>query len=392
MTRTRTPHRVDDMLDRARTIAANAEAENRGFTDAERAEVSDLIARAKRAKAATQGSRDLLDSLDDLGLTAAVETPSTNHRRTPSPLNGVVSSVIDRLRTRGDGSIRAAFSTAGEIVVPADLFGTIQAKPKAYSFIGQLLGDAKPLEPGDWSYLRQVLRTNNAAPVAIGETKPTSVYTLERVSDPVTTIAHLSDPIPRQHLEDVDDLEKFIGSEMLLGLLAAIDEQIWAGDGTEPNLEGILTATGVQSQPFDTSALVSARKALTRLQTAEIVADTSDTTDLAYVIAPADWEALELTRTTTEEFTMGGPINSAARTLWGVPVVVANTAAPGTALLGKFTEETIRLGNRGGVRLAWSEAVSDDFERNYVRARCEGRFGLAIAQPSAFVVIDTSAA
>lgn len=45
----------------------------------------------------------------------------------------------------------------------------------------------------NFSYLRQTVRTNNAAPVATGALKPTSISTLARVESRLRVIAHLSD-------------------------------------------------------------------------------------------------------------------------------------------------------------------------------------------------------
>ena len=49
------------------------------------------------------------------------------------------------------------------------------------------------------SYLRQSVRTNAAAPVAVGAVKPTSTYSLESVPVQLQVFAHLSeavDPVP----------------------------------------------------------------------------------------------------------------------------------------------------------------------------------------------------
>ena len=45
----------------------------------------------------------------------------------------------------------------------------------------------------EFAYMRQTVRTNNAAVVAEGAVKPTSVYTVNKVPNSLVVIAHLSE-------------------------------------------------------------------------------------------------------------------------------------------------------------------------------------------------------
>ena len=60
----------------------------------------------------------------------------------------------------------------------------------------------------EYAYLRQSVRTNNAAIVAEGAAKPTSVYSVVRVENSLQVIAHLSEGIPRYWLLDNQALEQ----------------------------------------------------------------------------------------------------------------------------------------------------------------------------------------
>ena len=61
----------------------------------------------------------------------------------------------------------------------------------------------------EYAFLRQTARTNNAAVVAEGATKPTSVYSVIRVEQSLAVVAHLSEGIPRYWLLDTTSLETF---------------------------------------------------------------------------------------------------------------------------------------------------------------------------------------
>ena len=126
--------------------------------------------------------------------------------------------------------------------------------------------------------MRQTVRTNNAAVVAAGALKPTSVYTVTRVENALVVIAHLSEGIPRHWLIDNAALEAFLASELEYGLRTAVEAKVLADvNGT----------SGIQTQAYATSVLATLRKGITKLETAGY-------TPSAFVLHPTDWEGVEL--------------------------------------------------------------------------------------------------
>jgi hypothetical protein len=97
----------------------------------------------------------------------------------------------------------------------------------------------------EFAYMRQTVRTNNAAVVAAGALKPTSVYTVTRIENALVVIAHLSEGIPRHWLIDNSSLEAFLGNELEYGLRQAVEAKVLADvNGT----------SGIQTQAYATSA------------------------------------------------------------------------------------------------------------------------------------------
>ena len=80
----------------------------------------------------------------------------------------------------------------------------------------------------EYAYLRQTVRTNNAAVVAEGATKPTSVYSVTRIEDALVVVAHLSEGIPRFWLLDNSALETFVENELQYGLQVAVEAKVLA--------------------------------------------------------------------------------------------------------------------------------------------------------------------
>ena len=54
----------------------------------------------------------------------------------------------------------------------------------------------------EYAHLRQTTRSNNAAVVAEGAVKPTSVYSVTRIENSLVAVAHLSEAVPRDALRN----------------------------------------------------------------------------------------------------------------------------------------------------------------------------------------------
>ena len=134
-----------------------------------------------------------------------------------------------------------------------------------------------------FEYVRVTGKTNNAAPVAealnaddavstantttgaittaaASGAKPESAMTFEVVSSPVETIAHLM-PLTRRAAADAPQVRQMVDAFLLYGLAEEEEDQILNGNGTSPNLRGILQTSGIStvgSAGTDLDAIVDA--------------------------------------------------------------------------------------------------------------------------------------
>lgn len=245
-----------------------------------------------------------------------------------------------------------------------------------------------------FSYLRETVRTHNAAVVADKAAKPTSVYTLERIDDRVHVLAHMGQPMPNHYLADVGQLGRYLDAVLREGLRLALENEIINGVGGAGNFDGLLVVGGHTFQSFNLTMLTTCRNAVTTLEMSNIQ-------PTAWVFSPLDWEAFELTQDLGGAFMMGPaaggapivPIDRAKRRLWGLRVALSTQIAQGTAILADFTG-SVRLYERDQTTVTWSNATYDtgtgktDFERNLIRWLAEGRWGWATLRPSGIVEID----
>lgn len=275
---------------------------------------------------------------------------------------------------------------SGSIDIPelVEIEITPKARPQR---IIDLLVNRKPLSENSFEFLRQTLRTNNAAPVPDGSLKPTSLLTATPVTDRARVLAHLSEPVVIRLLEDHRELERWLHDEMVEGVLDALEQQVVSGTGSGENLVGLLTVAGTTAVPFAVDKVTSLRKARTSLQ---LLGESPD----AVVLNPLDAEDVDLTRWGAQGgFLLDGytDTNASSGNVFGgsaIQRVISPSVPAGTAIVGDWQQ--LRLYVRQDVRLQ-IDTGGELFSHNQVVFRAEGRFGLGILRPSAFAIVDLTA-
>ncbi|MFE9698527.1 phage major capsid protein [Streptomyces sp. NPDC006270] len=371
--------RLTAIVNEVSAIAQKAKDENRDFTTEEVTRINELKPQAdelgKQVKAA-----------DDAQAVAAHHSGrDVDGQVKAKQPDAIATAFTEQIKARGMVDLASAKSilpTTGSVMLPVDL-GTV-VLPYTRNGISTLIGNQE-LPAGDsFTYMRQVTRTHNAATVARGTQKPTSVYSLERFPGKVMTLAHLSEDIPKQWLADMPALQDFLRSEMTAGLQLEAHSTLLNGgtaeDGTP--VDGLLGTTGVRSQAFATNPLITARKILTTMQLAG-----EDVT--GWVFNPTDWEVIELLRDEQDRPELPGtPTGRAPMQLWGVPVALDPGIEAGTGLVGDWT--TVAILTRQGVVMDWSEA-GEKFEKNLIKFRAEARIGVKISRPGALATVALAA-
>ena len=271
---------------------------------------------------------------------------------------------------RPDG--QKALSPSGSAVVGQEFAASVTALGQPATSLLDVLPVVQHSIP-EFAYLRQTTRTNNAAVVAAGGLKPTSVYSVTRIENALAVVAHLSEGIPRHWLLDNSSLEAFLRNELEYGLAVAVEASVLAQvNGT----------SGIQAQAYATSVLATIRKGVTRLETAGYTAS-------AFVLHPSDWEGVELglaSQAAIEHLSL--PYDPATRRLFGVPVATSNAQTAGVGHVLASGAVAIDTDTRG-VDVQWSEnATADSFGKNLVFARCESRYATSVFSPLGVVSLD----
>lgn len=239
-------------------------------------------------------------------------------------------------------------------------------------------------------YVYESTFTNNAATVAEATvTTGTSgkkaesalAYTVATV--PVETIAHWI-PVTNKMLADAPLIRGTINGRLLLGLDLTLEAQIVTGNGTPPNLSGILDHA-INAVSMGTDSRVDAIfKGRTLVRTQGRGRPT------AIVVNPADWEQIRLSREnvatgTLGNYLMGPPSQVGATTLWGIPVVESEAMTSGTAVVGDFVQGcTLFDREQGAIRVG---TIDDQFVRNMQTILAELRAAFVVHRPTMFTQV-----
>jgi HK97 family phage major capsid protein len=239
-------------------------------------------------------------------------------------------------------------------------------------------------------YVYETTFTNNAATVAEATVttgtsgkKAESALAYATATVPVETIAHWL-PVTNRMLSDAPAIRGIINGRLLLGLDLTLESQILSANGTPPNLSGI-TDHAINAVGMGTDNAVDA---LFKGRT--LVRTTGHGRPNAYVIAPADWQDIRLSREnaatgTLGNYLMGPPSAVGATTLWGIPVVESEALSAGTALVADFVMGcTLFDREQAAVRVG---TIDDQFVRNMQTILAELRAAFVVWRPTMFTQV-----
>ena len=252
-----------------------------------------------------------------------------------------------------------------------------------------------------FEFVQVTAKTNNAATVleattsatpglnnvAVGAytaahgVKPESALVLAVVTSIVETIAHMI-PITRRAAADAPQIRQLVDAFLLYGLREEEEDQILNGDGTTPNLRGILNTVGINtvgSAGTDIDAIVDA--------IAAVRADRRRPT--AMVVNPLDWYSTGflLAKDSAGNYLIGDPRASIDQlnTLWGLRVVVSEAMTENTVLVGDFRQAVVA--DRQQAAIYVTDSHNDYFARNILAILAEERLGFGVRDPEAFCTV-----
>lgn len=396
-------------LTAAQAIVEGAKAAGRDLTadesttlDTHVTEVKGIDAQIKQA----EKSADLIKSIGELA--PEQETPAAAQATAAKSLGEhFVKSAGDRIKSLNERGVtvvapefKAAtdpqsspvLSTPGTMNV-SQVDQTIISIRKA-PVIADLLGSGT-ITGNAITYFVEGAREGTITTVAEGGQKPQIHYVDPTpVTDALAKIAAWWD-VTDEMIEDLGFLVSEINRRAVYDLLQVEQTQILNGNGTAPNLRGLLNRTGIQTEAAAnrTDNADAVYRAITKVQLgSDLAAD-------GLVINPTDYQTLRLGKDLNGQYFgggyFGGPYGNSGLEweppVWGLRTVVTTAIAAGTALVGNYAQAAT-LYRKGGVTVESTNSHASNFTTNKTTFRVEERVALAVRKPSAFVKVTFSAA
>lgn len=230
-------------------------------------------------------------------------------------------------------------------------------------------------------YMEETTFTNNAAETAEAGTYPEAALAFTEQTSLVRKIPVFL-PVTDEQLEDEPRIRGVIDNRLPFMIRQRLDLQMLVGNGTAPNLRGLLNVVGIQTQAKGADPTPDAvYKALVKVETiGQAVAN-------AAVFHPNDWQDIRLLRTADGIYIWGNPSDAGPERIWGLRVVRAQALTENTGLVGDFANFS-ELAVRRGIDVQVSNSHSTYFVEGKVAIRADMRVALVIYRPSAFCSIS----
>jgi HK97 family phage major capsid protein len=226
-------------------------------------------------------------------------------------------------------------------------------------------------------YMEETTFTPAAAETAEGGTFPEAALAFTERNQPVRKIPVFI-PVTDEQLEDIPQLQSLLNQRLPFFIRQRLDSQIINGNGTAPNLLGLASVSGIQTQARGTDPGPDAiYKAMVKVRI------TGRANPSTIVLHATDLQNIRLLRTADGIYIFGNPTDGGEFRLWGLPVAETDAFTAGTAYVGDFAGFS-QLFEKRGITMKVSDSHSDFFVKGTQAIRADTRVAIVWYRPAAF--------
>ena len=223
-------------------------------------------------------------------------------------------------------------------------------------------------------YMEQTTRTP-AADMGLTEGQAFSEAALEYTERTVNVVKRgVYIPITQEQIDDVGGVMSMVNTELVDMLREDVDNQLVNGNGTAPNLVGLLSVTGRgQIARPDDQPVMSAI-----LDGMEHVRITARSRPSHILMNSADWYDIMQLQTTSGLYLLSSGQEDVVQRLWGLPVVMVDSLPQGTAIVLDMRWVMVRDRQDVNVRMAdrWASSVSSGNTAETIYTKPTGQYNL----------------
>jgi HK97 family phage major capsid protein len=271
-------------------------------------------------------------------------------------------------------------------VIPAQYVPGIKYDPTRPVHVRQLIPQGSTTSDVV-RFVKESAYDNGAAPTAEGATFAESDFDLTAYDANVRKIGTYF-RISEEMLADTPQLTSYLAARAPEKLLMVEDTQILSGNGTSPNLSGIIT----EAASFAAGAFAGAVTAANEFDVLTVAINQLQSnyyTPNYIMVNPTDFNKILLLKSTTNEYLKDQVYQGLQPSFLGIPVVINTAVAAGSYLVGNFAMGT-QLWIRENLSLEFFREDGTNVRDGFVTVRLQERIALSNYLPNAFVAGDFS--
>lgn len=229
------------------------------------------------------------------------------------------------------------------------------------------------------TYMEETTFTNAAVEIAEAGTYPEAALALTEASSLVRKIAVFL-PVTDEQLQDEAQVRGYIDNRLGFMVRQRLDLQLISGNGTPPNLRGLMNIVGIQTQAKGADPTPDAiYKAMTKIRV------TGQAEPNLVVMHPNDWQDIRLLRTADGLYIWGNPSDVGPERIWGLAVSQAQAATENTAIVADT--QFLEIANRRGLDIQVSNSHSTFFVEGKQAIRADLRVAFVVYRPAAICTV-----
>lgn len=237
--------------------------------------------------------------------------------------------------------------------------------------------------PGNsFTFMREAgVGEGNPAPVAEGATKPQFDFDLEESTVNIETIAGWL-RVTRKAMSNIPGFISFLQRRIPQRFMNVKDAQFLYGNGTTPNIKGLLTAGNFIAQ--GAAALPLTEKIINYISLLE---DTYERDANGILLRPSDYYSMFTQKASGSgeyDLPFGVTLDGGQARILGIPVFTSTALTAGDIVVGDWSNGAQIL-TQEAMRIEFFEQDGDNVRTNKVTVRVEGNYALPVYGPDYFI-------
>lgn len=301
--------------------------------------------------------------------------------------DGAIESIVKGNSRSASFEVKADMTVAADFtgeVIPADRVAGYKFDPSRSVHVRNLIPQGST-SSDVVRFVKESGYSNGAATAAEGATLAQSDFDMTASDANVRKIGTYF-RISEEMLADTPQLTSYLSARAPEKLLSVEDTQILSGNGTAPNLSGIIT----DAADFDTSASGAFYQSVEAANEFDVLVATLNQLALSeyqadyIMLNPTDFHKILLLKDTQNSYLKDQVYAGLQPAFMGVPVVINTAISAGTFLAGNFGVGT-QLWVRDNVGVEFFREDGTNVRDGFVTVRVSERIALTNYLPNAFV-------